>query len=76
MSRIPLTADDLDNAGCQHPGCTHEDHEQLWIHSRCHDSAPLRCVYLTKTKTLGVICAECGNRIMELSVARKVSVLH
>jgi|GEM_PF-6607746 len=36
----PLTTTELDRLTCAAPGCTHENHGPLFLHSRCHLKSP------------------------------------
>lgn len=65
----PLTQRDLDNAACGMPGCTHEDHSEVWLHGRCHMSAGTCVMYRRGTGVIVISCRQCGAFINAIEVA-------
>lgn len=68
MSSSPLTRRDLDRGVCMVPGCDHTDHDGLFLHGRCHISAPTTCEY-RREGVLRVTCSACGKLVAEIAVA-------
>jgi hypothetical protein len=62
-----LTRKELDEATCQSPGCTHQDHGPLHLHSRCHPSAGTRVAYAQGILTIR--CRKCEAFIAQVLVA-------
>lgn len=65
----PLTRVELDRAQCATPGCTHEDHSELFLHARCHMNAGLQVSYSLVTGTLKIACLTCDTPIAVVAVA-------
>lgn len=56
-------------AGCQSPGCTHEDHSgTIYFHGACHPHAPVQVSYARGSSVLRVECAICDRLITEIAV--------
>lgn len=66
---MPLTRKDLDRLECQHPNCTHEGHEQFYLHSRCHMSSGVFACYDRRNGTVTMECAKCKKPIAVFQVA-------
>lgn len=66
----PITQKDMAHAQCGNPGCSTPGACQIWLHGRCHPSAPNRSVYDKASGTLLVLCAECEAPIAAFLVAR------
>lgn len=67
VEKAPLTRKTLDKLTCQSPGCTHESHEGLVLHGRCHLKAPS----IARYRTGGVVeisCLTCEHPIAEVAV--------
>jgi hypothetical protein len=69
MTAGPLTRADLDQLHCAVPGCTHEDHREMWLHGACHRSAGSRVKYDRERGTLIIACRQCEKFIAEIAVA-------
>ncbi len=67
----PLTRAQLDAAGCQMPGCAHQDHtgmtERMFLHGRCHPKEGLEVSYWMGVIT--VRCKRCKQMVSEIEVA-------
>lgn len=66
--------EDLDEAmkhGCQKPGCNHEGHDTLYLHSRCHPQARAEVSYTVGSGHLVVACAHCKTPIVIASLANR-----
>ncbi len=60
----------LDAAQCATPGCDHSQHSALmFLHGRCHPSAPTWAAYNRETGNLEITCAECEATIATIEVA-------
>jgi len=63
----PLTRKTLDKLTCQAPGCTHEDHDGLVLHGRCHiKSASLALCW--PNGIVAISCKQCGQAIAEIEL--------
>lgn len=69
MPPMPQTRYDLDRAQCGTPGCTHEDHSEMFLHSACHPRAGHRVSYHLITGTLEIRCRICHQLAAEIAVA-------
>jgi hypothetical protein len=70
---MALTRQELDDAQCGTPGCTHAhgvDATPLTLHGRCHRQAPTWATYHADRGLLVITCAKCGATITEVLVAR------
>lgn len=56
--------------GCTNPGCNHQDHDQLYLHSRCHRAAQV-IAYHTSDDILEVACAGCKDLICRIAVRER-----
>lgn len=65
-----LSRVELDKAQCAMPGCTHEDHESLFLHSRCHPKQGTEVEY--KKGILYIRCQVCKKTVTEILVATAV----
>ncbi len=63
------TAKVLDALVCASPDCSHDDHGELYLHSRCHVGAPSVVAYYAGVLT--VKCAECQKDIVLVKVAEE-----
>ena len=63
----PLTREQLDQAHCSTPGCTHGDHGPLYLHGRCHPNAATQAVY--ENGVLTITCARCQKVVTQVAVA-------
>ncbi|HZJ65927.1 MAG TPA: hypothetical protein VFD36_20610 [Kofleriaceae bacterium] len=54
--------------GCQQPGCTHDDHGELVLASRCHRGKPVIARYFA-TGTVNTVCAECHRFTSAIAIA-------
>lgn len=71
MAKV-LTRKELDVMQCQHPGCTHENHNTVFfLHARCHEDADCEVSYDNATGLLNVVCGFCGSEIATLKIAAK-----
>jgi ribosomal protein S27E len=61
----PLTRKTLDKLTCQSPGCTHESHEGLVLHSACHTKAPTTMRYWANG-AVEIRCKQCDRWIVEI----------
>jgi hypothetical protein len=60
-----VTKADLDAAGCDAPGCTH-DHSVVFLHAACHMT---EAVHVRYDKTLGQLiigCFRCGREVARI----------
>jgi len=65
-----LNQTDLDRVaskGCQVPGCTHENHNQVYLHARCHIDAQVSAQYVAPD-ALQISCADCGKFVCRVAV--------
>ena len=65
----PLTRAVLDRAQCSVPGCTHEDHSQMFVHGSCHPRAGLVASYHLARGSLALYCKQCSKLVAEIAVA-------
>jgi hypothetical protein len=63
---IPLTRRDIGSPPCSTPGCDHKDHDQRFIHARCHIYAPVKCTL--EGDVLYVRCSLCENLVAPFRV--------
>ncbi len=61
--------EDMVAHGCSVPGCTHADHQQVFIHPKCHPSAGLSVRYERGSGKLNILCRECKQPIVDVSVS-------
>jgi hypothetical protein len=61
----PLTRKTLDKATCQVPGCTHEKHDGLVLHGRCHVEAPSTVRYWA-SGVVEIRCKKCDKGVAEI----------
>lgn len=66
---MPLTRQQLDDAGYDNPLCTH-DHSVLFLHASCHPGARLDVMYIKARGTMHIVCTECTNTVADVLVAR------
>lgn len=52
--------------GCQTPGCTHDDHDNIFLHQRCHSSRGMRVLLFREE--LDIRCL-CGKRVVCVRLA-------
>lgn len=64
-----LTRKDLDSLHCGIPNCTHEDHEPMYLHGRCHIASYVEVSYFNGS--IKVACAECKKVIAIIKVAEE-----
>jgi len=55
--------------GCAVPGCTDKHHDELYLHQRCHPRAGLGVRYGKGTGVVNIICRECKQPVLDISVA-------
>ena len=70
---MSLTRDDLDRMaarGCDMPGCDHADHEEIYLHARCHLRAGTRVSYRRGSGLLRIACRQCRQEIATVLVCR------
>jgi hypothetical protein len=65
----PLTRAMLDRTQCATPGCTHEDHRLIYLHSACHPSVGCRVAYDMARGVVVVRCRRCAKLVAEIAVA-------
>lgn len=63
------TREDLDEAQCQHPGCTNANCD-LVLKPACHPRAGLRVKYV-RTGALVIGCADCHAHVVSVKVASR-----
>lgn len=73
VTREPLTRKVLDKLTCQVPGCTHERHEGLVLHGRCHTGTPSTARYRV-SGVVEISCLACDQRIAEIALTAKERV--
>ena len=66
----PLTRQILDKLTCQVPGCTHDRHEGLVLHARCHVEAPSTARYWP-SGIVEVSCLVCDRLVVEVTLDAK-----
>ncbi len=71
----PKVRKDLDQYQCSTPGCT-ENHDQIHLHSMCHEGYPLRAMYDKISGTLLITCAMCDKPVELIAVAQEPPILH
>jgi hypothetical protein len=64
-----LFREEMDQAGCEVPGCSHEQHSVLYLHSLCHPSAGTRAFYRRGTGLLELQCRVCRREVATVVVA-------
>ena len=62
MSKL-LFKEDMDSAGCDDPGCTH-DHSVLYLHAQCHPRTGCVVRYKKEEGQMIVSCLRCGNEVV------------
>lgn len=67
MTEPLMLRSELDEARCQHPGCTDCRHE-LELHPSCHTGVPLWAVY-HKGGELELTCSKCDETVCRIAVA-------
>ncbi len=65
------TRDELDQAGCDNPNCTH-DHSVLYLSGNCHPRAGSVITYHKATGTIRAHCLKCEKFVIEIPVASSV----
>lgn len=65
---IALTRERLEAVGCGTANC-HHDHSVLFIHSRCHPSAPIEAAYEKADGVLTVRCYRCKAEVVRFQIA-------
>jgi len=68
----PLTVEDMERAlvmGCQVPGCTHENHDTLYLDQRCHPKAGVSARYTKGSGKVVIECFRCKKPVFEFLVA-------
>lgn len=65
-----LTRVELDQCGCDTPGCGH-DHTVLYLHGRRHRSAGQLVSYDKRTGNIRIACRRCDAVVAEIAVAAK-----
>ena len=58
-------------AGCSTPGCTHEDHDTLFLHAMCHPGASVEVSLKRGEGALLVACGDCHKPVIQVAVARR-----
>ena len=70
---MPTYRADLDRlaaGGCQSPGCDHSAHDNtVFLHARCHPSAPTYCSYEAGSGVLRITCSVCRKPVASVAVA-------
>jgi hypothetical protein len=64
-----LSRKDLQNAGCEVPGCTHTDHRELYLYPVCHENAGLEAAYIRESGSLRIRCSVCKKLVANIQVA-------
>lgn len=64
-----FTMKDISSPACEAPGCTHTDHEELFLHPQCHVSGGTWSSYNTRTGVLTIICKTCRKHVVAFQVA-------
>lgn len=53
------------------PECSHTDNaNDLYIHSRCHPTAPTWAVFEKETATMRIECDECGTLVIRVGLEK------
>jgi hypothetical protein len=67
-----ITTKVLDAMQCEAPGCSHEDHEFLFVHPRCHPrQRSVQVRYSLTGKCLDLYCPVCDKFIVSISVTQE-----
>lgn len=61
--------EDMIVRGCSTPGCTHDNHKELFLRQRCHPSAGLDVRYEKGTGVINVTCRQCKLPVLDIGVA-------
>lgn len=65
---MALYREEMDKMRCGEPGCTHEDHDGLFLHGKCHIESPSWVEY--RDGVILVTCATCNKMIAVIAVAK------
>lgn len=57
----------LDNEQCHIPDCNHE-HDELYLHSKCHPHRGIEACYLRGTGILVVNCKSCHAEVCRFEI--------
>jgi hypothetical protein len=68
----PLSQADLDRMTCSVPGCTHQNHDGLFLNQRCHPQGGVEAFYQPTTGLLRVTCFVCKVLICNVKVAATI----
>jgi hypothetical protein len=71
MSDGVLYREDIDGLRCGVAGCSHQEHDGLYLHARCHMNAGTRVYY--QAGVLTVRCRKCEALVAEIAVAGRPS---
>lgn len=63
-----LFKEQLDQMQCAEPGCTHENHDKLYLHGQCHPDSGAFVCYKLNEGLIEMICAKCKTHICEIVV--------
>lgn len=66
---MALTQAELIQAQCAVPGCDHGQHNEYFLHGRCHPHAALSVCYVLSRGVMVVRCDRCAALIAEILVA-------
>lgn len=59
--------EDLSQAECDDPNCTHEHDDKLFIHSKCHPDENVMVLY--HKGSLDIFCGTCSEFVCSIAVA-------
>jgi len=74
--KTPHTKVDFDlaaAAGCEVPGCTHKDHDELFLHPKCHPGAGIQVSYKRGAGFMRLCCNRCKRHIVDVLLADPLS---
>jgi hypothetical protein len=61
--------EDMVAQGCTMPGCTHTEHNEVFVVQRCHPGAGLNVSYTKGSGMLLIACKVCEAPVVQIGVA-------
>lgn len=61
--------EDMVAQGCGVPGCTHKEHNEVFIVQRCHPGVGLEVSYTKGSGALLITCKACHASVTQIGVA-------
>lgn len=68
VAKAPLTRKILDKLTCQTPHCTHDRHDGLVLHGRCHPTSTTTASYGARG-VVEINCRTCDQAIAEIALS-------